>query len=47
MKGEKAYEYDLDVKGVTDYGVSLDATSTHTCSEVLASVLKGNKMRPN
>jgi hypothetical protein len=25
MKGEKVYEYDLDVKGVTDYGVSLDA----------------------
>jgi hypothetical protein len=25
MKGEKIYEYDLDVAGITDYGVSLDA----------------------
>ena len=25
MKGEKIYEYDLDVTGVTDYGVTLDA----------------------
>lgn len=25
MRGEKIYEYDLDVKGVTDYGVSLQA----------------------
>jgi len=25
MKGEKIYEYDLDVLGVTDYGLSLDA----------------------
>lgn len=25
MNGEKIYEYDLDVTGVTDYGVSLDA----------------------
>jgi hypothetical protein len=25
MKGEKIYEYDLDVRGVSDYGVSLDA----------------------
>jgi hypothetical protein len=25
MKGEKIYEYDLDVTGITDYGVSLDA----------------------
>jgi hypothetical protein len=25
MKGEKIYEYDLDITGVTDYGVSLDA----------------------
>jgi Protein of unknown function (DUF3237) len=25
MKGEKIYEYDLDVTGVTDYGVSMDA----------------------
>lgn len=25
MKGEKIYEYDLDVSGITDYGVSLDA----------------------
>ena len=25
MKGEKIYEYDLDVTGMTDYGVSLDA----------------------
>ncbi len=24
-KGEKIYEYDLDVSGITDYGVSLDA----------------------
>jgi hypothetical protein len=24
MKGEKIYEYDLDVTGVTDYGVTLD-----------------------
>ncbi len=25
MRGEKIYEYDLDVTGVTDYGVTLDA----------------------
>jgi len=25
MRGEKIYEYDLDVTGMTDYGVSLDA----------------------
>jgi Protein of unknown function (DUF3237) len=25
MRGEKIYEYDLDVTGVTDYGVSLQA----------------------
>ncbi len=25
MTGEKIYEYDLDVAGVTDYGMSLDA----------------------
>jgi hypothetical protein len=25
MKGEKIYEYDLDVTGMTDYGVTLDA----------------------
>jgi hypothetical protein len=25
MRGEKIYEYDLDVIGVTDYGISLDA----------------------
>ena len=25
MRGEKIYEYDLDVTGVTDYGVGLDA----------------------
>ena len=25
LKGEKIYEYDLDVSGITDYGVSLDA----------------------
>jgi hypothetical protein len=25
MRGEKLYEYDLDVTGVTDFGVSLDA----------------------
>jgi hypothetical protein len=25
MRGEKIYEYDLDVVGVTDYGVTLDA----------------------
>ena len=25
MKGEKIYEYDLDVTGLTDYGVSLEA----------------------
>lgn len=25
MRGEKIYQYDLDVTGVTDYGVSLDA----------------------
>ena len=24
MTGEKIYEYDLDVTGMTDYGVSLD-----------------------
>ena len=25
MKGEKIYEYDLDITGVTDYGVSMEA----------------------
>jgi hypothetical protein len=25
MRGEKIYEYDLDVTGITDYGVPLDA----------------------
>src|SRR5574342_299112 len=25
MRGEKIYEYDLDVAGVTDYGVTLEA----------------------
>ena len=25
MKGEKIYEYDLDITGLTDYGVSLEA----------------------
>jgi hypothetical protein len=25
MKGEKIYEYDLDVTGVTDYGITLEA----------------------
>lgn len=25
MRGEKIYHYDLDVTGITDYGVSLDA----------------------
>ena len=25
MRGEKIYEYDIDVTGMTDYGVSLDA----------------------
>jgi hypothetical protein len=25
MRGEKIYEYDLDVVEVTDYGVSMDA----------------------
>jgi len=25
MKGEKIYEYDLDVTGITDYGITLDA----------------------
>jgi len=25
MRGEKIYEYDLDVTGVTDYGIPLDA----------------------
>ena len=25
MRGEKVYEYDFDVTGVTDYGVSIDA----------------------
>ena len=24
MRGEKIYEYDLDVTGMTDYGVSLE-----------------------
>jgi hypothetical protein len=28
MKGEKIYEYDLDVTGLTDYGVSLEAILT-------------------
>ena len=25
MKGEKIYEYDLDITGVTDYGITLEA----------------------
>ena len=25
MTGEKIYEYDLDITGVTDYGLSMDA----------------------
>ena len=25
MKGEKIYEYDLDITGLTDYGIALDA----------------------
>ena len=25
MRGEKIYEYDLNITGVTDYGVTLDA----------------------
>ena len=25
MRGEKIYEYEFDIKGVTDYGVSMDA----------------------
>ena len=25
MRGEKIYEYDLDITGMTDYGVTLDA----------------------
>jgi hypothetical protein len=28
MRGEKIYEYDLDVTGLTDYGVSLEAILT-------------------
>lgn len=28
MKGEKIYEHDLDLTGVTDYGVSMDALLT-------------------
>ena len=28
MKGEKIYEYDFDITGVTDYGVSMDAILT-------------------
>lgn len=28
MRGEKIYEYDLDVTGMTDYGISLDAILT-------------------
>lgn len=30
MRGEKIYEYDLDVTGVTDYGVTLDAILSGT-----------------
>ena len=30
MMGEKIYEYDLDITGMTDYGVTLQAD---TCSE--------------
>lgn len=30
MRGEKIYEYELDVTGMTDYGVSLDAVLTGT-----------------
>jgi hypothetical protein len=26
MRGEKVYEMELDLTGVTDYGVSMDAT---------------------
>ena len=25
MKGEKIYEYDFDITGVTDYDISIDA----------------------
>ena len=25
MRGEKIYEYEFDITGVTDYGVSMDA----------------------
>jgi hypothetical protein len=25
MRGKKIYEYDLDITGMTDYGVTLDA----------------------
>ena len=32
MRGEKIYEYDLDVTGVTDYGVSLEAILTGTAT---------------
>ncbi|MEO8189554.1 MAG: DUF3237 family protein [Acidobacteriota bacterium] len=30
MRGEKIYEYDLDVTGMTDYGVSLEAILSAT-----------------
>jgi hypothetical protein len=30
MRGEKIYEYDLDVTGMTDYGVTLDSVLTGT-----------------
>ena len=30
MRGEKIYEYDLDVTGIVDYGVSLDAVLSGT-----------------
>lgn len=28
MRGEKVYEMDLDLTGVTDFGVSMDAITT-------------------
>ena len=30
MKGEKIYEYDLDVTGMTDHGIGLDAILSGT-----------------
>lgn len=32
MRGEKIYEYDLDVTGVTDHGVSLEAILARTAT---------------